>query len=204
MAHSPQLVRLLQAESGIANKKPPITSENHQISLGTVIARTPVQTSPSNVLGQCRLTACRKLVLVFEFDRQFGIRNAVPLKIMSEPVRVLGKRILLVDDDQGARESIRLLLNIDRHTVIEAKNGQEALEFFHQSVLDLVIIDYFMPQMEGRELAANIKLSAPWLPILMVTAYLEKLVDTNNPVDAILPKPFGIAELRQTIAKLLN
>ena len=123
---------------------------------------------------------------------------------MSEQARVLGKRILLVDDDQGARESIKLLLTIDRHSVVEAKNGQEALELFHQMVLDLVIVDYFMPQMEGRELAANIKLTAPSLPILMVTAYLEKLVDTQMEVDAVLAKPFGVDELRRAIASLLE
>jgi len=123
---------------------------------------------------------------------------------MSEPARVLGKRVLLVDDDEGARESIKLLLTIDRHVVIEARNGQEALELFNQGVLDLVIIDYFMPQMKGSELASNIKLAAPWLPILMVTAYMEKLVDNHCQVDAVLAKPFGIEELRQAIAKLLN
>jgi CheY-like chemotaxis protein len=124
--------------------------------------------------------------------------------VMSDQDRIFGKRILLVDDDQGARESIKLLLSIDRHSVIEARNGQEALELFHQGILDLVIIDYFMPQMKGSELAASIKMAAPLLPILMVTAYMEKLVDTTCPVDAILGKPFGIEELRQTIARLLN
>ena len=109
-----------------------------------------------------------------------------------------------MDDDAAARESIKLLLVIDRHTVVEAKNGPEALEIFNQGVLDLVIMDYFMPQMKGSEVAANIKQSAPWLPILMVTAYAEKMVDTSNQVDAILPKPFGIEELRQAIARLLN
>jgi len=123
---------------------------------------------------------------------------------MADQPRVLGKQILLVDDDDGARESIKLLLTIDRHTVIEAKNGQDALETLHQAIPDLAIIDYFMPQMKGGELAANLKFVAPSLPILMVTAYLEKLVDADNPVDLVLAKPFGIAELRQAIAKLLN
>jgi CheY-like chemotaxis protein len=123
---------------------------------------------------------------------------------MAGQARVFGKRILLVDDDQGARESIKLLLNIDRHDVLEAKNGREALELFHQAALDLVILDYFMPQMEGRELAANIKLADPRLPILMVTAYKEKLVDTQTQVDAMLAKPFGVAELREAIAGLLQ
>lgn len=123
---------------------------------------------------------------------------------MSDDVRVFGKRILLVDDDASARESMKLLLQIDRHEVIEAKSGQEALELFHQSVMDLVILDYFMPQMEGSKLAEHLKLAAPSMPILMVTAYVEKLVDCHNPVDAILAKPFGIADLRQSIASLLN
>jgi CheY-like chemotaxis protein len=123
---------------------------------------------------------------------------------MSGPARVFGKRILLVDDDEGARESIKLLLTIDRHTVVEARNGQEALESFHQGLFDLAIIDYFMPHMEGRELATNLKLTAPALPILMVTAYLEKLVDTDNPADLVLGKPFGIDELRQAIANLIG
>ena len=123
---------------------------------------------------------------------------------MSDPARVFGKRILLVDDDASARESIKLLLNIDRHRVAEAKSGPEALELFNQTPFDLVILDYFMPQMEGKELAASIKLAAPLLPILMVTAYVEKLVETDTQVDAILPKPFGIAELRVAVAKLLK
>jgi CheY-like chemotaxis protein len=128
----------------------------------------------------------------------------LPKNAMSEPARVLGKRILLVDDDVAARESIKLLLSIDRHGVIEAKNGQEALQLFSQAPFDLVIIDYFMPQMKGKELAAYIKMAAPLLPILMVTAYLEKLVDTDTQVDAMLPKPFGIAELREAICKLVR
>lgn len=123
---------------------------------------------------------------------------------MSDDVRVVGKRILLVDDDASARESIKLLLQIDRHDVIEAQSGQEALKLFPRSQVDLVIIDYFMPQMEGSKLAEHLKLAAPSMPILMVTAYVEKLVDCHNPVDAILAKPFGIADLRQSIASLLN
>jgi CheY-like chemotaxis protein len=123
---------------------------------------------------------------------------------MSGSDRVFGKRILLVDDDAAARQSIKLLLQIDRHDVIEAKSGHEALELFDHGTVDLVIIDYFMPQMEGSKLAEHLKLAAPSMPILMVTAYVEKLVDCHNPVDAIVPKPFGIADLRQSIALLLN
>jgi CheY-like chemotaxis protein len=123
---------------------------------------------------------------------------------MTAQARVYGKRILLAEDDPGARESINLLLRIDRHEVIEAANGREALALFTQDRFDLVIVDYAMPEMLGNELALNIKRLAPAQPILMVTAYFEKLVDSHIPVDAILSKPFGVDELRQAIAKLIR
>ena len=124
--------------------------------------------------------------------------------IMSEQNIVSGKKILLVDDDQGARESIKLLLRIDRHVVTEAQNGREALTFLAEAPFELVIVDYFMPEMPGNELAAQIKRCAPTLPILMVTAYFEKLVDKDNSVDGIIAKPFAVDELRQAIAKLFS
>jgi CheY-like chemotaxis protein len=126
------------------------------------------------------------------------------LKFMAEPKRVVGKRILLVEDDQGARESIRLLLTIDRHHVVEATEGSEAVEVLKSQTFDLAILDYFMPGMRGSELALHIREVAPALPILMITAYLEKLTAADKPVDAIIGKPFNVEELRRTITKLLS
>ena len=122
---------------------------------------------------------------------------------MTAQARVYRKRILIAEDDPGARESLSLLLRIDRHDVMEATNGREALDLFTKERFDLVIVDYAMPEMHGNELALHIKRLAPAQPILMVTAYFEKLVDSGMPVDAILSKPFGVEELRLAIAKLL-
>jgi len=123
---------------------------------------------------------------------------------MTEQARVFGKRILLVEDDPGARQSLNLLLTIDRHTVREAANGREALDLFTKEHFDLVIVDYLMPEMQGNELAQNIKRMAPSQPILMLTAYVDKLVDSALPVDALLGKPFAVNDLRQAIGKLLG
>jgi two-component system, cell cycle response regulator len=123
---------------------------------------------------------------------------------MITQTRVLRKRILIAEDDRGARESLSLLLRIDRHEVVEATNGREALELFTKEPFDLVIVDYAMPEMHGNELALNIKRFVPAQPILMITAYSEKLVDSNIPVDAVLSKPFGVDELRRALAKLLR
>jgi CheY-like chemotaxis protein len=123
---------------------------------------------------------------------------------MAEQNRILGKRILLVEDDRGARESIKLLLSIDRHVVVDFPSGEEALEQLKSQPFDLAILDYFMPGMRGTQLALHIREIAPALPIVMITAYLEKLTDSDKPVDAVIGKPFGIAELRRAIAKLLS
>ena len=120
-----------------------------------------------------------------------------------EQDRVFEKRILVVEDDPSARESIILLLRIDRHIVTEARDGNEALDLLSRQSFDLVLLDYAMPGMQGWEVALNIKRITPALPILMVTAYLEKLSGIDTPVDAVLGKPFAMDELRTAIAKLV-
>jgi CheY-like chemotaxis protein len=123
---------------------------------------------------------------------------------MAEQKRILGKRILLVEDDPGARDSIKLLLTIDRHNVVEATEGVEAIELLRSQTFDLAILDYFMPGMQGSQVALRFREIAPSMPILMVTAYLEKLGDSDKPVDAVIGKPFAIADLRSAIVKLLS
>jgi CheY-like chemotaxis protein len=117
---------------------------------------------------------------------------------------IFGKRILLVEDNPSARQSTKLLLNIDRHHVAEAKDGLEALDLIARQPFDLVLLDFFMPGMQGGEVALKIKRIAPSVPILMVTAYLEKLSGVDMPVNAVLSKPFAVDDLRSEIARLLS
>ncbi|MGO8675131.1 MAG: response regulator [Limisphaerales bacterium] len=121
---------------------------------------------------------------------------------MSEQGRTVGKRILVADDQQEVRDTIKLLLRLDDHTVAEATNGREALEMFEQGRFDLVITDYAMPEMRGDELAANVKNLAPSQPILMLTGSVELLDGFATAVDALLRKPFSLMDLRQAIARL--
>ena len=122
-----------------------------------------------------------------------------------EPDRIRGRRILVVEDDSSVRESIKLLLRIDRHAVTEAKDGREALDLVSRQPFDLVILDYAMPGMQGWEVALKIKCIAPALPILMVTAYWEKLSGADlSAVNAVLGKPYAVDELRSVIAKLAS
>jgi CheY-like chemotaxis protein len=61
-----------------------------------------------------------------------------------------------------------------------------------------------MPVMEGNELAVNIKLLAPFLPILMITASATARCDDENPVDALINKPFTVTDLHHALGKLLS
>jgi CheY-like chemotaxis protein len=121
-----------------------------------------------------------------------------------EPNKSWGRRILLVDDQRAVRDAISLLLSLDHHTVVPAGNGVEALELFAEQPFDLVITDFEMPLMRGDELASRIKQTARSQPVLMITAYTERLDESDNPVDAVLTKPFQLEELRQAIASLLS
>jgi CheY-like chemotaxis protein len=123
---------------------------------------------------------------------------------MTEQGKVLGKRILLADDQQEVREMTKLMLGMDEHIVTEAGNGQEALDLFTPGRFDLVITDYVMPVMKGDELARNIKRLAPSEPILMITGSGGKLGGMEASVDAVLNKPFGFEDLRQAVAQLLS
>jgi CheY-like chemotaxis protein len=114
----------------------------------------------------------------------------------------LGKRILLIDDERSVRETVRQLLLLDDHTVVEANNGAEALSLFARHQFDVVLTDCRMPFVAGDELAAKIRQMAPDQPILMITGYSVR-AGRGNPVDAVLEKPFDLAGLRSALAKVL-
>lgn len=114
-----------------------------------------------------------------------------------------GRRILLVDDEAQVRETVRLLLNEDRHTVVEANNGAEAYRLFASGQFDLVLTDAHMPFVTGDELAERIRSIAPEQPILMITSH-GYCPGRANPVDEVLDKPFDLRGLRSAIARVLT
>lgn len=129
--------------------------------------------------------------------------HALAPRLAAKQRKLPRKRILLVDDQRPVRDAINLLLGLDGHTVVGAASGAEALALFKPGQFDLVITDFEMPQMKGNELATRIKQVSPSQPILMVSAYAERLGDAGSPVDAVLSKPFQLEDLRRAMAELL-
>jgi two-component system, OmpR family, phosphate regulon response regulator PhoB len=114
-----------------------------------------------------------------------------------------GKRILIVDDERAVRETLRMLLPSKHYTIVEANNGAEAFALFLGSKFDLVLTDFEMPFVKGNELASRIKRVAPQQPILMLTAFHHR-PGADNPVDAVLSKPFDSRRLMQTMEELMG
>ncbi|MFO1477737.1 MAG: response regulator [Verrucomicrobiota bacterium] len=114
------------------------------------------------------------------------------------------KNILVVDDEPLVRQTVEMLLHCDGHHVSQAESGAAALAMFEPGKFDLVFTDYFMPEMKGDALAAAIKDRAPAQPVVMITAYPEKLQTSERAlggVDSFICKPFELDTLRAAISR---
>ncbi len=114
--------------------------------------------------------------------------------------------ILIVDDELGPRESLRMVLK-DHYSLCFAENGLEATRYIHANHIDLVIMDLKMPVMDGMDALKIIKRHNPSLPVLVVTGY--GTVDTA--VEAMksgaydyIRKPFDCKELLKLVKKGLD
>ena len=113
------------------------------------------------------------------------------------------RRILVVDDEPFVCDAVKLMLEFDGHHVETASNGKEALKVFEKGKFDLVITDWKMPEMSGDHLADAIKKLVPEQPVVMITAHAEMLQTAHvslKSVNAIIPKPFMLDDLRKAIA----
>lgn len=119
-------------------------------------------------------------------------------------------RVLLVDDSLASRHHLRRLLKeLGIERITEAENGQEAVFLLQSTTVDLVITDYNMPEMDGRELTEYIRTQS-WqssVPILMVTSEqnMGRLAAVERAgVSAICDKPFEAGNIRKLISESLT
>ncbi|GAA6185473.1 MULTISPECIES: response regulator transcription factor [Alteromonadaceae] len=120
-------------------------------------------------------------------------------------------RVLLVDDSRLARNHIhRVLEGMGLSNIKEAENGATALTLLKDNIFDLVVTDYNMPEMDGRELSEYIRFNpdTSHIPIIMVTseatnsAHMANIQHTG--VNALCDKPFEAQEVRKILATLLG
>jgi CheY-like chemotaxis protein len=117
--------------------------------------------------------------------------------------------ILIAEDDDFLRESLRKLLHKNGYQVLEAENGLKALDIFERYNVDLAIVDIIMPEKDGLEMIIEITKLSPNLPILAMSAggraknmeFLEVALEFG--AEAVLSKPFPFPELIEKVNSLL-
>jgi CheY-like chemotaxis protein len=110
-------------------------------------------------------------------------------------------RILVVEDDEDAREAMVALLQMKGYRAVPAGNGQEALDYLRRApVPDLIILDLWMPVMDGWQFRSE-QVKDPRLknvPVIVVTALSDRAdVDANE----IIIKPVDVNRLLTTVSQ---
>ncbi|EKD22361.1 MAG: hypothetical protein ACD_87C00029G0002 [uncultured bacterium] len=112
--------------------------------------------------------------------------------------------LLVVDDEEGVRRSLKRLLEKDGYLIVLAENGREALEIIRNDVhgIETVICDYRMPGMNGIETLIEIGRMNPEITRIILTAYAtitNAIEAVNAGIDGFLTKPFENRELRAKV-----
>jgi two-component system KDP operon response regulator KdpE len=114
--------------------------------------------------------------------------------------------ILVVDDEPQIRRVLRSTLSSKGYAIVEARNGQEALEKLRAERPDLILLDVHMPVLDGLEACREIRASSR-VPVIMLTvrgAEKDKVCALDAGADDYVVKPFGIQELLARIRAQLR
>ncbi len=115
--------------------------------------------------------------------------------------------ILVVDDEQGMREFLSILLEREGFVVECAQDGEEALQVVQKSPFDLIISDLKMPALDGVRLLEGLQKFRPGVPVILITAYAS----ADSAIQAMklgaydyLTKPFRVEDIKQVISRALE
>jgi CheY-like chemotaxis protein len=124
-------------------------------------------------------------------------------------------RILIIDDDAAVRKTVSIVLAAKGFAVVEAESGKAGVEAIKDGAFDLVLVDLFMPGMDGLKTTEVIRQCNPAIPIIAASGFMFgggpcptmpnfDAMATEAGAVAILYKPFRPPELLQAIHKALG
>ncbi len=116
-------------------------------------------------------------------------------------------KILVVDDDENIRKTIKTILEDEGYIVDIAATGNEAIEKTEKTAFNLALLDIRLPDMEGVELLKRMKEAVPRTRKIMVTGYpsmQNAIAALNKNADAYLVKPVNVEKLLNTVKEQLD
>jgi len=116
----------------------------------------------------------------------------------------LGRLVLCVDDERVGLHVRKLLLERSGYKVITAHDGRTGLALFREHPVDAVVLDYAMPGMHGGEVAAQMRVEKPDVPILLLSAYVGLPSDVTGLVNVYMTKGEGAPALLEKLNGLFS
>ena len=116
-------------------------------------------------------------------------------------------RILLVDDNQLGLTARRSVLEELGYRITTASSAHEALDALASGAYDLMITDYKMPKMNGKELIERVRKQSPPIPVILLSGFVDALGlnEESTGADVVLQKSANeVAHLVRTVKRLLN
>ena len=119
-------------------------------------------------------------------------------------------RILIVDDEEPIRRTLRRMLEPAGYDVVEAADGREGVELYKEDSVDLVLMDLIMPEKEGIQAAAELRHHDPEVKIIVISGggrigNMEVLkIAQKFGIEHALPKPIRVSDLLALVEDVLG
>jgi PAS domain S-box-containing protein len=154
--------------------------------------------------GQINVESAADQGTTFEIDLPAAVPTSVSVAQQPAQVEIHTLSVLVVDDEQFVRETLADMLLALGHHVKVASGGREALESLADADVELVFTDLSMPEMDGWEVAREIRRRWPLMSIVLVTGYgkgTDVIDGEKNLFNGFIAKPFDFSQIMETIAR---
>ncbi|TXF90937.1 response regulator transcription factor [Neolewinella aurantiaca] len=116
-------------------------------------------------------------------------------------------RVLLVEDEENIRETVKLNLEIEGYEVVTADDGRKALKYSQEQHFDVMIVDVMLPEIDGFQIVEQVRLTDRETPIIFLTAKdqaADRIQGLKKGADDYLTKPFVFEELHLRVRRLIE
>ncbi|WP_163969479.1 response regulator [Oceanobacillus halotolerans] len=117
------------------------------------------------------------------------------------------KELLIVDDQPGIRLLLQDILTSEGYEVTVATTGKEALDYIIDQTFDLIILDYKLPILDGKELLQQLekrKMTTPAILMSGLAEDIDKEAQQFSMVQEVLAKPFNVEDITKIVSRLLQ